>query len=33
MGRQAHRRAREVFSLEAMVERTIAVYDEAGDAR
>jgi glycosyltransferase involved in cell wall biosynthesis len=33
MGREAHRRARDVFSLEAMVQRTIAVYDEVGDAR
>jgi glycosyltransferase involved in cell wall biosynthesis len=33
MGRAGRRRACEVFSLEAMVERTIAVYDEAGDAR
>ncbi len=29
MGQEAHRRAREAFSLEAMVNRTIAVYDEA----
>jgi glycosyltransferase involved in cell wall biosynthesis len=29
MGQAANRRARETFSLEAMVDRTIAVYDEA----
>jgi glycosyltransferase involved in cell wall biosynthesis len=33
MGREAHRRARDAFSLEAMAERTIAVYEEARDAR